>query len=318
MISRRILRVKVMQVLYSHYIGGSDLSSLKQEGMLLGRIQKTKQLYFVYLQYLIEICHYALVDATKRSNKYILKDEDKDINTDLAKNSIILQLIANEAYPGIQKTHGTMGFIDKKLVKTMFKQLRDSAKYVKYCEIDNKTQADHIEILRYITKKILGASEALDEFLSEHFMNLEDDHFICLHSIQKILKDNADQSAEDFVKAILLLEDDSEDVEFSKDLLSNCLDKDEELDEIIKPKLKNWDLDRIALMDIVLIKQAIAEFLYFPYVPLKVSMNEYIDISKEYSTEKSKDFINGILDKVMKDLSDKGKIKKLGRGLINN
>ncbi|MEZ4978706.1 MAG: transcription antitermination factor NusB, partial [Chitinophagales bacterium] len=152
----------------------------------------------------------------------------------------------------------------------------------------------------------------------EHFMNLEDDHFICLHSIQKILKDNADQSAEDFVKAILLLEDDSEDVEFSKDLLSNCLDKDEELDEIIKPKLKNWDLDRIALMDIVLIKQAIAEFLYFPYVPLKVSMNEYIDISKEYSTEKSKDFINGILDKVMKDLSDKGKIKKLGRGLINN
>lgn len=307
-----------MQVLYSNYIGGSDLSSLKQEGMLLARIQKTKQLYFVYLQYLVEICHYSLVDATKRANKYILKEEDININTDLAKNSIITQIIGSEAYPSVQKQHGTMGFIDKKLVKTMFKHLRDSAKYVKYCEIESKTQADHIEILRYITKKVIGANEGLDEFLSEHFMNLEDDHFICLHSIQKILKDNADQSPEEFIKTILLQEDDSEDIEFSKELLSNCLDRHDELDEIIKPKLKNWDIDRIALMDIVLIKQAIAEFLYFPFVPLKVSMNEYIDISKDYSTEKSKDFINGILDKVMKDLSDKGKIKKLGRGLINN
>ena len=101
-------------------------------------------------------------------------------------------------------------------------------------------------------------------------------------------------------------------------MINNYLSNREALEKIIEPRLKNWDMDRVALMDIILIKLAIVEFLYFPYIPLKVSMNEYIDISKEYSTEKSKDFINGILDKTMKGLNDNGKIKKLGRGLINN
>jgi N utilization substance protein B len=317
MISRRILRVKVMQVLFAHRIGGGE-SRAALEKILMKRIKKTKQLYFVYLQFLIEICQYSLVDAAKRANKYIVKDEDININTDIAKSALIVTITNSEIFKEKQKKYSAAGFIDKKLVKDLFKQLQQTDKYVNYCEIKEKSSADEIEIIRYIAKKIIGASISLDEMLSEHFMNLEDDHFVTLHSLQKKLKEYEEIDSSNFIKTILIEEDDSEDIEFAKSLLDNSLEEDESIDHIIQPRLKNWDMDRVAMMDIILLKLAICEFLYFPFIPLKVSLNEYIDISKEYSTSKSKDFINGILDKTMKILDEEGKIKKLGRGLINN
>jgi N utilization substance protein B len=317
MISRRILRVKVMQVLFAHRIGGAE-SHAALEKILMSRIDKAKQLYFVYLQFLIEIAQYSLVDAAKRANKFLINDEDLNINTDISKNSILLTLCNNEIFKDKQKQHSAGAFIDKKLVKDLFKKLQQTEKYVNYCEIKEKSTADEIEILRYIAKKIIGASGPLDEYLAEHFMNLEDDHFITLHSLQKKLKEYNEIEPSDFLKTFLLEEDDSDDIEYAKDLLNNSLEHSEHIDHLIQPRLKNWDMDRVAMMDVVLLKLAICEFLYFPYIPLKVSLNEYIDISKEYSTSKSKDFINGILDKTMKILNEEGKIEKLGRGLINN
>lgn len=317
MISRRILRVKVMQVLFSHEISGEERSD-SLEKMLLMRIDKTKQLYYVYLQYLIEVCQYALVDAAKRANKHIQGESDVNINTTIAHNSIITGIQASEHYKRILNTQTISSFIDQKLVKELFKKLQASDKYVKFCEIKKHAKADEVEILRYISKKIIGASHSLDEHLAEYFMGLEDDHFITLHSLQKKLKDYAEMDEHLFLKSFLLEVEDIEEIEFSKDLLSNNLNHRDELNKIIEPRLKNWDMDRVAVMDIILIQLAVTEFLFLPHIPLKVSLNEYIDISKEYSTSKSKDFINGILDKVMKVLNDEGKIQKLGRGLINN
>lgn len=306
-----------MQILFAHHMSGEE-NGQALEKMLLMRIEKTKLLYFVYLQYLIEICHYTVVDAAKRANKFIKEEKDLNVNTDLANNSCILSIKNSALHQNQLKKIGVSAFIDQKLVKDLFKKLQSSDKYVKYCEIKERNKADEIEILRYISKKIIGASEPLDEYLSEHFMSLEDDHFITLHSLQKKLKDYVNLEEEAFLNSFLLELEDKGEVEFAKELLNNSLNKQKELDKIIQPRLKNWDMDRVAVMDVILLKLAIVEFLYFPYVPLKVSMNEYIDISKEYSTSKSKDFINGILDKVMKILKEEGKIKKLGRGLINN
>lgn len=306
-----------MQVLFAHKLSGEEKNSALEK-MLLMRIEKTKQLYFVYLQYLIEISHYALVDAAKRANKMIKDESDLNINTDLANNSCILAIQESDIYKKLLKTFAVSAFIDAKLVKELFKKLQASEKYVKYCEIKKHSKADDVEILRYIAKKIIGASEPLDEHLSEHFMSLEDDHFITLHSLQKKLKDYTELDQEKFLNSFLLGLEDKEEIDYAKELLDNNLAHSEELDHLIAPRLENWDMDRVASMDIILIKLAISEFLYCPYIPLKVSLNEYIDISKEYSTSKSKDFINGILDKTMKVLEDEGKIKKLGRGLINN
>ena len=306
-----------MQVLFAHRIGGVE-STAALEKMLMSRIDKTKQLYFVYLQFIIEICQYALVDEAKRANKFIVKEEDINVNTDIAKNAVLLSILGSETFKRKQKEHSAAGFVDKKIVKDLFKQLQQTEKYVNYCEIKEKSAADEMEILRYIAKKIIGASEDLDELLAEHFINLEDDHFITLHSLQKMLKEYNETDPASFLQSILLENDDSEDINFAKDLLDKSLEYDETVDHIIQPRLKNWDMDRVAIMDVILLKLAIIEFMYFPYIPLKVSLNEYIDISKEYSTSKSKDFINGLLDKTMKILTDEGKIKKLGRGLINN
>ena len=306
-----------MQVLYAHNIG-TERSALRLEQNLNAKIEKTKQLYFIYLQYLIEVAQYSLVDSSKRANKFITNDADLNVNTDISKNSILKSIFESDTFKERQAKYSVKGFIDKKLVKTIFKKLQSSEKYVKYCEIENRTYADEVDILRYILKKMIGGNELLDEYLSEHFINLEDDHFITLHSLQKILKDYDFNTQDTFLKNILLDLNDEEEIEYAKDLLLKYLTHEEEIDEVIQPRLKNWDMDRVAIIDIILLKLAVSEFIYFPYIPLKVSLNEYIDISKEYSTEKSKDFINGILDKVMKDLTKDGKIQKLGRGLINN
>ena len=306
-----------MQVLFAHKVSGEE-NDVNLEKVLINKIEKTKQLYFVYLQYLVEICQYSVTDAARRANKFVPNESDKNVNIDIASNALLQAIIEHPLYLKKIDSFSSKGFIDKKLVKDLFKQLEATEKYVKYCEIKEKKKSDNVEILRYISKKIIGASEMLDEQLSEHFMNLEDDHFITLHSLQKKLKDYNTESEDTFLTGLLLNVDDSDEIEYSKELLTSNLKESSKLDEIIEPRLKNWDMDRVALMDIILLKLAISEFLFFPYIPLKVTMNEYIDISKEYSTTKSKDFINGILDKTMKILQEEGKIKKLGRGLINN
>lgn len=306
-----------MQILYAHSISdGENITILQKQ--LTQKIDKTKQLYFVYLQYLIQICEYVLVDASKRANKFILTEEDINVNKDLADNGILKLLVSNTTLQEIQKQYKTKSFVDANLVKKLFNNLKTKEKYVKYCKLESRNKKDETEILRYILRRIIGTNELLDEALSEHFINIEDDHFLCLQSLQKIIKSYPKFSEEEFLKNILLQFEVEEEINFSKELINNYINNQNQLNEIIGPRLKNWEMDRVSLVDIVLLKMAISEFLYFPYIPLKVSINEYIDISKEYSTEKSKDFINGILDKTMKDLKSEGKINKLGRGLINN
>ena len=317
MLSRRILRIKVMQVLYSKLLG-KDLSAGQLESVLTSRIKKTETLYFIFLQYLIEICNYVVVDAAKRGQKLLPNEGDLNVNIDISNNKVLVAFSKDELFLKTLEQHSVMGYIEVKLVKKMHDKLTATPKYAEYVAKENKTLEDDKDITRYIVKKVIGVSEDLEEMLAEHFINIEDDHFLTLHSIQKIIKEYQESDETRFVKAILLKEDRSEDIIFAKTLLKEYEQNELDFNKVIEPRLKNWDIDRVAVMDTILMKMAICEFVKFPYIPLKVSMNEYIDISKEYSTPKSKDFINGILDKTMRDLQDKGEIKKLGRGLINS
>ncbi|MEZ4915610.1 MAG: transcription antitermination factor NusB [Chitinophagales bacterium] len=306
-----------MQILYANSLSeGENVATLQKQ--LTQKIDKTKQLYFVYLQYLIQVCEYVILDASKRANKFIPTEEDKNVNKDLADNLVLKLLTNSDELKEIQKHFKIKSFIDAGLVKKLFNELKTKEKYVKYCKLEKKEKRDEVDILRYILRRIIGTNELLDEALAEHFINIDDDHFLCLQSLQKIIKSFGKTDDKEFLKSILLEREETEEITFAKELINNYISKEKELNSIIEIRLKNWDMDRVSVVDIILLKMAISEFLYFPYIPLKVSINEYIDISKEYSTEKSKDFINGILDKTMKDLKNEGKIKKLGRGLINN
>jgi transcription antitermination protein NusB len=317
MLSRRNLRIKVMQVLYAHLVG-SETDSSKLEKILVSRINKAEDLYFVFLLYLVEICNYSVVDASKKASKFIQTENDKNASTDLSNNAVLLLFKDEYHFLEPLDRRGLHGYVDPKLVRNLFKILYNSQKYQNYISIKEKTFDDDVAILRYIVKKVIGASEEMEEMLEQHFINIVDDHFTTLQSIQKKLKDFKEETKENFLNDFLLKDLNSEDVDFSKELLKKYIQNQDEFEGIVQPRLKNWELDRVAVIDIILIKMAICEMKYFPSIPLKVTLNEYIDISKEYSTPKSKDFINGILDKVMKDLKDKGEIKKTGRGLINN
>lgn len=316
MLSRRALRVKVMQVLYAQEMNSSDKSGLVHK-QLKQRVQRAEDLYYTYMLYLKEICEYALVESAKRSSKFIKSDEDVDFNTDIASNSVLGFFKDDEFFKDTIQSRSLSRLVEPKIVRDLFLQLITTNKYKVYTENKERSATDDVEILRYIIKKVIGASEVLDDFLEEHFINLTDDHFLTLQSMQKKLKDFNPNGVEVFLNDFLLKNNQEDDFNFAEDLLLKVSDHNEALKGIMEPRLKNWDLDRIALIDTILIKMAITEMKYFPSIPIKVTLNEYIDISKEYSTPKSKDFINGILDKIMKDLQNKGEIKKVGRGLIN-
>lgn len=316
MLSRRIIRVKALQVLFSSEIG-KDISPVKVEKNLLASIQEGQNLYHIYLLYLLEISNYALVYDAKQETKLLADNIDHSSSIALSQNEIIRLLGDSKDFNDYVNFHKLNGFINKKLVKTLFEDLIKREKYKKYIENKNRTKADDIDILRFMIKKLIGSSYDLEEDLAEHFINIEEDSYYCLLSIQKTLKSFEKSSESLFLQQLLLMEDNSELLEFAVQIIERYFDHEEEFVEIIKPKLKNWDIERIAVIDIVILKMAICELKYFPNIPIKVSINEYIDISKEYSTEKSKDFINGILDKIMKNLTEKGQLKKHGRGLIN-
>lgn len=316
MLSRRIIRIKTMQVLFSDAIG-KDISPVVLEKALMESIKDTKRLYYTYLIYLIEIANYSVIYSSKQANKMFNEEENIVISTKIASNRIIQQVANSKAYQDYINFNKLHPLINKKIVKDLFLSLITKEKYINYVEKKITTEEDDKEILRYIIKKIIGSSQELDDDVSEYFTNIEDDQYYTLISLQKKLKsfDNKNESV--FLHNFLLQENKDDVITFARDLLAKYYDHEDELVEIIKPKLKNWEIERIAVIDIVMVKMAICELKYFPNIPVKVTINEYIDLAKEYSSDKSKDFMNGILDKIMKDLQEKGKLRKQGRGLIN-
>lgn len=316
MLSRRIIRVKALQQLFSSEIA-KDISPIKIEKNLLESIKEAQNLYHIYLLYLVEISNYALVYDARQETKLLEFNKDENSSIALSQNAIIRQLLDSKDFNDYVNFHKLKGFINKKIVRSLFEDLIKREKYKKYTINKDHSKADDIDILRFMIKKLIGSSLELEEDLAEYFTNVEEDSYYCLLSIQKTLKTFEKASESLFLQEILLLGDQSELQEFAVQIIERYFDHEEEFVEIIKPKLKNWDIERIAIIDIVMLKMAICELKYFPNIPIKVSINEYVDISKEFSTEKSKDFINGILDKIMKSLTEKGEIKKHGRGLIN-
>jgi N utilization substance protein B len=165
-----------------------------------------------------------------------------------------------------------------------------------------------------IFNNILLVSEELSDELEEQSIYWNDDIEFVISVIGKTMKKFNEQS--DTSVSLMPMFKDEDDREFAKELFRKSILNHDELQQLIKVHSNNWDVERIAFMDILIMQLAIAEFLYFPSIPTKVTMNEYIELSKYYSTEKSRNFINGILDKTLKDLKKEGKIKKTGRGLV--
>ena len=313
MISRRIIRTKVLQVLYAYY-SSEEKSINNTEKELLFCIHKAYDLYHYLFALVIEIADYAENRIEIKKNKHQPSYDDLNPNTKFITNLVIGQLRNNRQLNAYIDQKKLSWKDNPELIKELYLLMTDSEMYEAYMADPVRSYHDDRKFIEKLFNKIILLSEDLYLVLEEKSIYWNDDVDFVISMIVKTLKRFNELSDAD--QKLMPMFKDQEDRDFTKDLLRKAIINHDELRELIKEHSKNWDVDRIAFMDILIMQLAITEFLYFPSIPTKVSLNEYIELSKYYSTEKSRNFINGILDKTLKDLKRSDKIVKTGRGLI--
>ena len=313
MISRRIIRTKVLQVLYAYY-SSEEKSINNTEKELFFCIQKSYDLYHYLFALVLDIADYAENRIEIRRNKHQPTQEDLHPNTKFITNQVI-QLLRDNKQLTVYLEQRKLSWVNyPELVKELYNFMIESEIYNEYVSDKTRSFMDDRKFIDKLFNKIILVAEDLYIVLEEQSIYWNDDVEFVISMISKTLKKFNELSASD--QSLMPMFKDQEDRDFAKDLIRKSIVNQNELRELVKEHSKNWDVDRIAFMDVLIMQLAITEFMYFPSIPTKVTMNEYIELSKFYSTEKSRNFINGILDKTLKDLRKNGKIKKIGRGLI--
>jgi N utilization substance protein B len=306
MFSRRNLRIKVMQTLYSA-LYQEDVSPNKLVQVVKQSIEQSNLLFLLNVYVLVRTTEFSIEDEQLQAGKHLLSAEQKKTSTSIYNNTSLLQIITQEVFITFKEKQKPENFIDDDLIRTLYQTLKKDPVYTQFVK-DYDGQETHIKnILLYLYQNIIYPSETFDAVLEEKFPTWADEYSFILKRVETAIKTGKleldDATLEDAL-------------EYGKKLFTISLENDVEFTNLIKPKLKNWDPERIAPIDMILMKMCLAELTYFPNIPIKVSINEYIDISKLYSTPKSKDFINGVVDKIKNELERDGKIKKSGRGLM--
>lgn len=314
MLNRRHLRVKVLQSLYAyHQTGAGNIK--QQEKNLLASIDEVYEMYIWMLSLISEVVGYADTDAIERANKHLPTAEDLNANLKILGNSFYKSLNDNKEFlVGLKKYKVEWSF-EPELVKTLFNNLKGSPEYAEYLAKTDDTIHSDKDIIKFIFKKIILKSTIADQVFEEKFIFWPVDKDVLQALIAKTFKNFA---FEEPIKNKLaeVTGNWEEDREFIIKLLDTGVRYDKDYQELISAKTQNWEPERIAMMDTLLMKMAIAEFINFNSIPVKVTINEYLEISKEFSTPKSNSFINGILDKILFELKADKKITKIGRGLI--
>jgi len=312
MISRRIIRIKIMQSLYAIHSSENPSINLAEKELFFS-INKTYDLYHLLMQLFVEVGDYAANRIEQNRNKKVPTREDLNPNLRFVNNQIYLKLKDNLVLRKYLETTKISWVNYPEFIKKMYNELLTSEEYLRYMDAPKNSIDDDRNLAEYFFAGILAPSEELEAILEEQSIFWNDDtEFVLSMIIKTILKF---KSSTDETKALLPLFKDEEDRDFAKNLFRKVLLNSKEHREIIDQHLRNWDLDRVAFIDVLIMEMAICEFINFTSIPTKVTLNEYIDLAKYYSTEKSRTFINGILDKILKSLKEQGKIIKAGRGL---
>jgi N utilization substance protein B len=301
-----------MQMLYAL---GRDPQLTMQEAMRRYResVSRSFELYLFYLYYVIRVAEYAVKDAERRAGKFLPTEEDKQFDPRLFENELIRSFTRNQELNRLFQRYGMVAKSDDDLVRSLYTEFSKKESYKEYCQKEKAVEEDHAVQLLDLARFCLS-SESLADAIEDWYPNWEDDKSLVTGALKKTFK--ALPAKADFYVDYQPPEEAA--VEFGEALLEQVHRQDAELLATIEPTLKNWDVQRVAILDMIMLKMALCELLSFPTIPTKVTLNEFVEISKLYSTEKSKDFINGILDRLLKQLAAEGKIKKEGRGLLDN
>jgi N utilization substance protein B len=314
MLNRRHLRVKALQVLYS-YQQSEVKEILPFEKALLLSVDKVHEMYFWLLSLLIEVADYSIIDAEERANKHLPSEADLNVNAKLHNNLFIYSLKQNKEYLAAIKKYKISWSFDPEISKSIFISLKNSPEFTSFNDLSVHTIQSDKDVIKYIFKKLILKSPGIEQIFEEKFINWPVDKEVLQALVAKTFKNFSSENPDEN-KLAQVCPNWDEDRPFMLDLFKKVVSFESDYQEIIGQKTKNWDSERIAVMDTLLMRMAITELVHFHLIPVKVTMNEYIEIAKEFSTPKSNSFINGILDKILAELKASGKLHKSGRGLM--
>lgn len=302
MLSRRNIRVKVMQTLYLLDSHTGDNKPAEGEARLVGKFEQSRKLFTYLIYFITEVARYAEKEAARKAGKFLPSAGDLSINIKLAGNTLLWQILEDSSFRAAVKEFSIASIADEDMIRKVFNRLSESPEYQEYTEFQERNKKSEKGILDFIFNNIMLPEEFFTGQLEELFINWEDDA-----EMMQTLVANYLQKPQPGVFHSILSE---EKRTFGLSLLRTVLEKKEVSMELIKPKLKNWDAERIAALDLILLQMGVCEFLFFETIPAKVTINEYIDLAKEYSTPQSGQFVNGLLDNINKELTAAGKINK--------
>ncbi len=313
MVNRHFLRQKVLQSLYAYYIGGGQ-SIEQQEKFMHSNITKLYELEINLFAVILEIRKLEEARIEEAKNKFYPTQEEANPNLRFVNNSFLNALDENEELQKSKEKLHINFSLTSEVLKSLSQRFRQSDSYTDYMKKDNVNFEDDKRIVVQLFKNYVMRNENLYESLCEKGFTWECDYdYVCQVVLQflklwqqddapqKTLPYPFDKSEEDATE---------NDRDFTRNLFRNTIKHSDEYEGYITKCSKNWDRDRLAFIDVLIIKMAMSEFIYCPSIPLRVSLNEYIELSKEFSTEKSRLFVNGVLDRIITELRIDNKIHK--------
>ena len=315
MLNRRHLRIKVLQALYAYYQSNEDSYRRTENDMM----QAIERIYDLYIYLMLTFGELNAIAVRRiEDNKKKIRPSDLELNPNMkfVENDLIKLLIENKELRAISEDLKVnwVGDDHQEMFKKMLLHIRESETYFEFMENGVSGFEEDKQFALALFKTEIANYPLLYDFFEEKSIQWMDDIDLACSMVLKTMKSFTLEGDNDILK---LYKDKEDEQQFVTELLRKTISLDKENELLIDDLTKNWELDRIAKMDIVLMKMAITEFQIFNSIPTKVTLNEYIEISKFYSTPKSHTFINGVLDKAIDRLTKDNKIIKVGRGLIN-
>lgn len=292
-----------MQTLYTCFTREGDITKDEALRTLDKHLDQSRQLFIFLIHFLTEVARYAEIDARQKASKHLPTAEDLNVNTKIAGNTVLWQILENNSYNAVKKELKPELIDTGDWIKKIYTELVESDLYKQYISKPLREKKEEKDILEFIFTDLMLPNEDFVSFVEESFLHWEDDcemmNLLMLSFIQK-------PASGDFQQFV-----NGEKMKFAKDLLISVIEKEEVCTSYVKGKLQNWDPERTAALDMILMRMGICEFLFFETIPPKVTINEYIDLAKDYSTPQSGHFVNGILDSIHKDLASQNKLHKI-------
>ena len=313
MISRRLLRIKALLILYAYNRKNEGNPGAAEKELLLS-LKMSYHLYHLLLMLIIDIIDIAAEKIDIARQKKIPTEEDLNPNTKLIENRMVKQLEANKQLKTYSKKEGVNWSEYPEIPRMYYRLLTESDMYKDYMNSGNSSYAEDKKFVSHLLDLILEESEELLSVLEEKSVYWNDDLDFVSIMVDKTLRKFRDTTGENH--RLMPLYRSEEDEDFVKRLLLKTILNTDELTGMIDRNTTNWEIERIALMDTLVMQMAITEIKEFPEIPVKVSLNEYIEIAKFYCTSKSSTFVNGILDKIVREMRAEQMFSKKGRGLV--